>query len=171
MKLQRDRVAFWLVDYEHPHNAAAYSHGFKVILGPDHTPIEVYDLIADRKEQNNLIKSLDPAIWANAANESRKLLIDVSSINREEGLRRFLKSVVPPLADFSKYGNMANFLHLETHFGAKHWHNSKNLELVPVLPGASVGKCSVPLASQVPMLPFGLANDRYRCSASPLNYY
>lgn len=175
-KLQRDRVAFWLVDYEHPHNAAAASHGFKVILGPDHTPIEIYDLLSDRKEEKNLIKTLDPAIWTkeastNHSHDSRKLLVDVSLMGREEGLKKFLRNVVPPLADFSKHGHMANFLHLEKHFGAQHWHNQKNVELVPVVRGSSVGKCSVPYASQVQALPFAEANARYKCSSSPLNYY
>ncbi|CAM9672829.1 unnamed protein product, partial [Ectocarpus fasciculatus] len=50
-----NRIAMWYVEFEHPRNAALISHNFKIISGPEHLPIEIYDLLSDPFEKVNLI--------------------------------------------------------------------------------------------------------------------
>ena len=171
--LLRDRVCFWLVDYEHPRNTAALVHGYKIITDEQHLPIEVYHVASDPFEKVNLIGSyLKQAQWdLGKAAKSRHMLVDISGVPPGPALLdKIMHAVVPSLQNFSKYGNAANFLYLKRNYGQQRWHNPENHRLVPAT-AEGIGKCEVPRAASVPMLPFEAADKLSQSHVRPLDFY
>ncbi len=171
--LLRDRVCFWLVDYEHPRNTAALVHGYKIITDEQHLPIEVYHVASDPYEKVNLIGSyLKQARWdLGKAAKSRHMLVDVTGLAPGPSLLdKIMHAVVPSLQNFSRYGNAANFLYLKRNYGQLRWHNPENHRLVPAT-AEGIGKCEVPRAASVPMLPFEAADKLSQSHVRPLDYY
>jgi len=53
----RDRVGLWHNDFEGNRSSAAWIYSYKVILDRNDTLCEMYDMVSDKSEQRNLLKS------------------------------------------------------------------------------------------------------------------
>jgi hypothetical protein len=176
----RSRVAMWYVDYEHALNAAAYSQGFKIITGPKHVPIEVYDLSNDPYEEKNLLTDEESAYWKHTltngtfAVSRKKMFVELESVdkaNTKSKKDKILHDVVPTLHLFSKYGNAANVLYLKKNYGMSTWHNKENTKLVKLNNETLRQRCGVPSVAEVSMLPFEHADHKTRHMVRPFDYF
>lgn len=174
------RVSMWYVQFEHPVSAAAISHGFKIITGEDHLPIEIYDLSSDAFEEANLIRQTDHDIWIKQINDSssrvvsskKRLFVDFESgASRDAKIDKLMQNVMPALYYFSKYGNAANLLYLKKNFNMHIWPNPENKKTVKLTNANLIGKCGVPNSSDVPTLPFEHTDHKLPQAVRPLDYY
>jgi hypothetical protein len=168
ISLLKNRVAFWLVDYEHPRNTAAYMHGYKIIMGENHFPIEVFHLPTDPKESKNLVDKYKNVRW-NHGEQNRNNVFVNSSKSGTELLDMIMHTVVPHLQNFSKFGNVANFLYLQRNYGLTRLHNHEDEKLVPAIT-LYAQKCDIPKIKDLHMLPFEAVDKLGRGHSKPLDY-
>lgn len=171
-----NRIAMWYVEFEHPRNAALISHNFKIISGPEHLPIEIYDLLSDPFEKVNLIRATDFEYWnqqmnKNMSTSKKKLFVELNGTDTNGKIDKLLNAVVPTLYYFSKYGNAANLLYLKKNYGMSIWPNPVNFDTVKLTNRELIGKCAVPASADVPSLPFEHADHKVHQVVRPMDYY
>ena len=170
ISLLKNRVAFWLVDYEHPRNTAAYMHGYKIIMGEKHLPIEVYHLPTDPKETKNLVDNYQKTQWDHGNKSRNNIYVDSSSKSGADLLDMVMHTVVPHLQNFSKFGNVANYLYLQRNYGLTRLHNHEDEKLVPSITQYAQ-RCDIPKIKELHILPFEAVDKLGRGHSKPLDYY
>ena len=188
----RDRVAFWLVDYEKPKNyparASAYSRGYKILLDINENPIAIYHLTDDKYENNNLLKNktlsqLVSLEWRSMLSNSfqpgvtqteSSILVNTDNlVAQEAAILHFIKTVGPVLRSFAKHGNAANCMYLKKNYDLSGCRNPKDYrkELVPII-NPSYNRCNTGTATEIHMLPFDHAEELVKISfLRPFDYF
>ena len=179
-----DRIIMWHNDYEGPRSSALWIYDFKIFLDSKDYPTEMYDMMIDSKEKNNLLQKS----WKINFPFEKEIMIKLSSnftkniynpvVRKDFMLHRWILSrSFPLLYNFVKYGNEAHLLYLSANEGRKYIPTvesnirtsvqnpykfiskiesieMKKLLLLNGTCGNTLCNCNIPHVIDVPSLPF-----------------
>jgi hypothetical protein len=67
-KILTERVTLWHNDYEGPRKTALWTHNYKLFLNEKEAPCEMFDMLSDPREANNLLHNISQAAFAEFMN-------------------------------------------------------------------------------------------------------